>query len=95
MRRLLAWILIVAGLLLVTGATFADGCSAPCPDDPPEGGCTPDCAFCACCPGTRPAVLHAGAACSPLSPRGEAAEEPRSRPVPPAPREIAHVPKPS
>jgi hypothetical protein len=95
--RLLAIVLALASVLRIAAApvvvTFAE-CLETCPDDGPDGKCSPCCDDCACC--ARPVTPPPRDAKVELLPTVIAlaiGDPVRHAPPSPEPRKILHVPK--
>jgi hypothetical protein len=74
-------------------ASDTDGCADGCPGEGPDRQCSPDCAWCACCPGLAPLVLVPVVA--PTAPLWNGRTLPETAAVvsSPRPSEIFHVPR--
>jgi hypothetical protein len=95
--RLLAILLTLASVVRIAASPFVVAfteCVETCPDDGPDGKCSPGCDDCACC--ARPATPPFRDAKVELLPTVIAlaiVEPARLLPPSPEPRKILHVPK--
>ena len=98
MVRILSIVFVTLFLGQATGLSEipgADACRQPCPGELPDGHCPPECQLCTCCATTKPVVLpQLYASLQQRSIRAVPGEQTRT-PLPPEPRKIMHVPKPS